>query len=359
MGDEKTIQTGRDDGAGPSPRGLESLAPADRRDVIVAIRQLRQVWIEEDRSRAIVETIAPLLPESLALLFETWPGRAGFSSISTGVVSHAWADVPSLEEIARLLVERWTGCLGTKEAVVTTADLARTCPEAARDIHKALGETSGLRHLVAARMSHRGEVVGCCAFFRGEEDGEYGGRERRIVECVAPAVHEGLIALDGLARLTLSRADLVQVLDLLDEPAFLASDDGRPLIGNSVAKATFGIAPRWLSDLLRHGGEGRASLPRTITSLRLDGGLRLLVLPRGLGPGASAPDALAQWDLPPALARVTSLILRGLSDKEIATEADLSVATVRTYVARIYQRLGVCSRFDLFYRAFCESTKAS
>ena len=43
--------------------------------------------------------------------------------------------------------------------------------------------------------------------------------------------------------------------------------------------------------------------------------------------------------LPPALERIADLLARGLSDKEIAAEADLPHSTVRTYVARIFKKL--------------------
>jgi DNA-binding NarL/FixJ family response regulator len=51
--------------------------------------------------------------------------------------------------------------------------------------------------------------------------------------------------------------------------------------------------------------------------------------------------------LPPSLARVADHVVRGASDKEIATELGASISTIRTYVRRIYERLGVRSRVQL------------
>jgi DNA-binding NarL/FixJ family response regulator len=51
--------------------------------------------------------------------------------------------------------------------------------------------------------------------------------------------------------------------------------------------------------------------------------------------------------LSPSLHRVADGICRGLADKEIAVELDLSLLTVRTYVHRIFRRLGVTSRTQL------------
>ncbi|TWT44927.1 transcriptional regulator MalT [Phycisphaerae bacterium RAS1] len=50
--------------------------------------------------------------------------------------------------------------------------------------------------------------------------------------------------------------------------------------------------------------------------------------------------------------RILSLVLQGLSDKEIAAELALRVPTVRTYLTRIYQRTGVADRVTLILRVF-------
>ena len=52
-------------------------------------------------------------------------------------------------------------------------------------------------------------------------------------------------------------------------------------------------------------------------------------------------------DLSPRQARVVRLILQGRRDKQIAEHLSLSVATVRTYLARIFARLGVADRVEL------------
>lgn len=61
----------------------------------------------------------------------------------------------------------------------------------------------------------------------------------------------------------------------------------------------------------------------------------------------SVPSGPTSHALPPSLARVADEIARGLTDKEIAQTLGMSVATVRTYVQRIYARLGVHSRVEL------------
>ena len=61
-----------------------------------------------------------------------------------------------------------------------------------------------------------------------------------------------------------------------------------------------------------------------------------------LGPTASL--------LPASLARVAERVAGGLTDKEISIELGMPLSTVRTYVQRIYRRLGVTNRVALSLR---------
>jgi len=64
-------------------------------------------------------------------------------------------------------------------------------------------------------------------------------------------------------------------------------------------------------------------------------------------------QALAkQLALSPQQTRIVELILRGHQDKEIAAELSLSVPTVRTYLTRIFDRLGVTDRMGLVLHVF-------
>jgi DNA-binding NarL/FixJ family response regulator len=63
-------------------------------------------------------------------------------------------------------------------------------------------------------------------------------------------------------------------------------------------------------------------------------------------------------DLPPQQIRIVELILRNCCDKEIAVALGLKVPTVRTYLQRIYLRLGVSDRVELILRLFAMSHSA-
>jgi DNA-binding NarL/FixJ family response regulator len=72
-----------------------------------------------------------------------------------------------------------------------------------------------------------------------------------------------------------------------------------------------------------------------------------------------APD---EWDrlatklkLSPQQTRIIELILRNCCDKRIAAELGLKVPTVRTYLSRIFLRLGVDDRMSLVLKIFAAS----
>lgn len=66
--------------------------------------------------------------------------------------------------------------------------------------------------------------------------------------------------------------------------------------------------------------------------------------------GAESSLRTAHAALPPALRRVSNLLASGASDKDIAAQLDLPLATARTYVFRVLHRLGVHNRRELIAR---------
>lgn len=66
------------------------------------------------------------------------------------------------------------------------------------------------------------------------------------------------------------------------------------------------------------------------------------------GVDGSASQALPEWfyQLTPKERTVVKLILRGLSNKEIAAEINVAEQTVRNYVSSVYDKLGVDCRKD-------------
>jgi DNA-binding CsgD family transcriptional regulator len=67
-------------------------------------------------------------------------------------------------------------------------------------------------------------------------------------------------------------------------------------------------------------------------------------------PSEIAPLIIRAYGLSPREARVTSLVLRGLSTKEIAAEISLSPYTVQDHLKVIFAKFGLRSRRELVAR---------
>jgi DNA-binding NarL/FixJ family response regulator len=78
-----------------------------------------------------------------------------------------------------------------------------------------------------------------------------------------------------------------------------------------------------------------------------------LVLRRPARTFDTSPQAPA---LPPRLAKIASLVIDGLTDKQIAQRVGLTFSTVRTYVRQIYRRMGVHSRVGLVHASRASRT---
>jgi DNA-binding NarL/FixJ family response regulator len=82
---------------------------------------------------------------------------------------------------------------------------------------------------------------------------------------------------------------------------------------------------------------------------------------RGPAPAEHCPPCLdaETWSavvenlaLSPQQARIVVLVLQGLQDKEIAAKLGLAYGTVRTYLARVCERVGAANRILLVVRVF-------
>ncbi|WP_374442318.1 response regulator transcription factor [Pseudomonas panipatensis] len=121
---------------------------------------------------------------------------------------------------------------------------------------------------------------------------------------------------------------------VIDVVEIIAADQGRPLAGLS---------------LLRRVGEAPFS-PDELN--RLQALHSLLELAAQALPRASAQAALEQ--LTPREREIALLLRDGASNKDLARQLDLGLATVKTHLIHLFRKTGVASRGELIARMFLD-----
>lgn len=135
---------------------------------------------------------------------------------------------------------------------------------------------------------------------------------------------------------TFDFAVIEDVLDVVDQPVWLVAGN-QIVCCNSAAS----VSGREIADAVRRATDAGFDDPRFARiCVTIDTVAFSFVVARGSAPAA----------LPPSLERVASRVARGMTDKDIARALGIPLSTVRTYVQRIYGKLGVRSRVELSRR---------
>jgi DNA-binding NarL/FixJ family response regulator len=122
--------------------------------------------------------------------------------------------------------------------------------------------------------------------------------------------------------------------------------------GAFLAAGTFAL--QWLDylDLARFHSEGVYVVLVAIAFLALGIylGARIWAAPK-LPPFSGNPQAIASLGISPRELTVLQRLAAGQSNKEIAAELRISPNTIKTHVARLFDKLGAKSRTDAIKRA--------
>jgi DNA-binding CsgD family transcriptional regulator len=184
-----------------------------------------------------------------------------------------------------------------------------------------------------------GAIAGHVALLRGAAHGDFDEAHVRLLQQLVPVLRDGASSRAHLASRAVAASELLSLLDEWDEAVFVLSRARRVVWANHAARSLT-HPPSWLA---RAAAGDRRGVPADarVRDVDVGGALHTIVL---AGREATSGGKAA---LPPRLARVASLAARGLTDKEIASRAGLSIATVRTYMTQIYRRTGVHHRAAL------------
>ncbi len=218
---------------------------------------------------------------------------------------------------------------------VTTGELFRGRGEilerARAEIWGPIGVNAQLRLALYDRRRIRALVV----LLTGAGDGDFTRREAVRLDAVATDLRDALTAARALGAVPSGNTALGKTLDAFEQPAFMLTAAGAIVHANRAARASRERAPEWLSAAPRD--RARLAARASVTRVEHEGKSLYLVIPRGETPPA----------LPPSLRGVAELAATGHSDKEIGALLGMPLHTVRTYVRRIYGRLGVRTRVGL------------
>lgn len=183
-------------------------------------------------------------------------------------------------------------------------------------------------------LYERGELVMFAGWYRRQREARFDEADHALLLAARPALRAWARTVRAIGVDPLGDGALARTLEALDQPALLVRRR-RVVYANSAARSCVARVLEW-------DRAGRPPGFATVTPLS-PGGLPVdLVLP---GARPTSSDRFAA--LPQRLREVARLLGRGRSDKEIACELDMPVTTVRTYVTRVFAKLGVHSRREL------------
>jgi DNA-binding CsgD family transcriptional regulator len=222
----------------------------------------------------------------------------------------------------------------------------------------------GLAHALLVFLHEGGVLFGLCGLERRAVDGPFTDADAKKLEALAAFIVAGAraqIAYDELAR----EASALRALGRTTGALFVVDRDAKRVIW--AADREHGID--WAEDvapieeaivnaakkLLESGARGEAlptppRLPRgTVTAVAkieddpvFSSARVAVVRVEPLGEKAGTMDALSRRER-----EIARLLVAGYSGVNVAAIAGLSENTVRTYVRRLYQKLGVSNRADL------------
>jgi DNA-binding NarL/FixJ family response regulator len=133
---------------------------------------------------------------------------------------------------------------------------------------------------------------------------------------------------------------VADLLDAMPYPAFLLSPADALAYANETAR-TRGVSLSQWNATERGSSEATVRLRRRPVRMA-DGAWSIVYLETDADRVPAVANRLA-----PRLRQLASLVANGRSDKEIALEMGITVASTRTYVRELYRQLAVHSRAEL------------
>lgn len=221
----------------------------------------------------------------------------------------------------------------------------------------------GLHHGIDLHLYDGDQHIGDLRIWRTRQQPEFGPREVTLLEMLKPHLAHALAQLTALQRERSLSGNWQALWASHPDPCFILDCNGTELQRNrsaSVLLEQIGEAQRaTLAGFLRETGKNTAGGQlwggylattvhvRCITPAQAS---TLIQLVPQHTPLPAVCDLGQYFGLTQREAQVCSLVLQGLSDKEISRQLSISFPTVRTHLGHAFFKAGVTSRAELIHR---------
>lgn len=320
-----------------SPReAFNSLSSARREGVVRFRDRLHASWATVAPHIALAAALADLEPGSAACVFPEGSGP-GPRWMAQTLTSDRATDGPVHEHEMlgdpRLSVLRGSDRFRDRPvAVEPILRVTALSPEVLHMLDR-IYTANDVSHAMRMVLFDRGAVCLYAGLFRRPGAPDFGVDEHASLLAARPALRQWMRIAGAIGPQPLGDGAVAATVQALDRPAVLLRQ-GRVLLANAAG------APL-VEHVLAWDRAGRPAGFADAAPLH-PGGLPIdLVLPHA---------TRATSGLPPSLRRVATLLGEGLADKDIARRLGMPLATVRTYVTRVFARTGVRTRRDLMPR---------
>lgn len=230
-----------------------------------------------------------------------------------------------------------------------------------------------LRYHLALRLRRTRNELGVLAVQRLKQDGNADDEEINWMYELAPFFRSAFRARALLGELSLGADGLIGALSRLDAALVFLDGEGRALFQNDAASALLSLEPPpdWPALLVRWRQLTAATEDSAATIVRPPAGswtarfvdLRGAMNPRVHGDvyvvmlapvsietvGAAAARSLTTAEL-----RVLGHLIAGTTPIDIAEKLAVSIATIRTHIARLHEKFGVRRTLDVVRIAIAE-----
>jgi DNA-binding NarL/FixJ family response regulator len=205
--------------------------------------------------------------------------------------------------------------------------------------------------------------IGDLRIWRAKGRPDFGDHEAALLDAILPHFRNALLNARAIGRARGIEAFWTRLLDNTRVGVLLFDETGCLLYRNEEARAVEGELSQadysaFFAYVRRAAEEDRPrmewgpfSLSVLKTFLPQDARPATVVMVHRTTTRAIAPDLLrSRYGLTVREAEVCTLVYKGLTDHEIASVLAIAFTTVRTHLARLFEKLDVTNRSELVYR---------